>query len=60
MGRFQLQVTDDGRGFSGEGREGGLGLTNLHRRAEKLNGQVDISGAPTGGTVLTWRVPMSD
>jgi signal transduction histidine kinase len=59
-GHCQLQVTDDGRGFSGEGREGGLGLTNLRRRAEKLNGQFDIAGAPSGGTVLTWRVPISD
>jgi len=59
-GHCQLQVTDDGRGFSGEGREGGLGLTNLRRRAEKLNGQFEIVGAPSGGTVLTWRVPISD
>jgi len=59
-GHCQLQVTDNGRGFSGEGREGGLGLTNLRRRAEKLNGQFDIAGAPAGGTVLTWRVPISD
>jgi signal transduction histidine kinase len=59
-GHLQLRVSDDGRGFSGEGREGGLGLTNLRRRAEKLNGQFDIAGAPKGGTVLTWRVPISD
>jgi signal transduction histidine kinase len=59
-GYWQLQVADNGRGLGGEGREGGLGLTNLRRRAEKLNGQFDIAGAPTGGTVLTWRVPISD
>jgi signal transduction histidine kinase len=59
-GHCQLRVIDDGRGFSGEGREGGLGLTNLRRRAEKLNGQFEIVGAPSGGTVLTWRVPISD
>jgi signal transduction histidine kinase len=59
-GHCQLQVTDNGRGFSGEGRQGALGLTNLRRRAEKLNGQFDIAGVPTGGTVLTWRVPICD
>ena len=56
-GYCQLQVADNGRGLGGEGREGGLGLTNLRHRAEKLNGQFAIAGAPTGGTVLTWRVP---
>ncbi len=59
-GYCQLVVTDNGQGFSGQGREGGLGLTNLRRRAEKLNGRFDISGVPTGGTVLTWRVPLSE
>ena len=59
-GCCQLVIADDGRGFSGEAREGGLGLTNLRRRAEKLSGRFDISGAPTGGTVLTWRVPITE
>jgi signal transduction histidine kinase len=57
-GQCQLQVTDDGRGMDGKGREGGLGLTNLRRRAEKLNGRFEVTGAPAGGTVLTWRVPI--
>ena len=56
-GYCQLQVADNGRGLGGEGREGGLGLTNLRHRAKKLNGHFAIAGAPTGGTVLTWRVP---
>jgi signal transduction histidine kinase len=59
-GHCQLQVADDGRGMDGQGREGGLGLTNLRRRAEKLHGQFDVVNAPTGGAVLTWRVPISD
>ena len=59
-GHFQLQVADDGRGMDSQGREGGLGLTNLRRRAEKLHGQFDVVNAPTGGAVLTLRVPISD
>jgi signal transduction histidine kinase len=59
-GHCQLQVTDNGQGIDGKGREGGLGLTNLRRRAEKLNGRLEVAGVPTGGTVLTWRVPISD
>ena len=59
-GYCQLVVGDNGQGFSGKGREGGLGLTNMRHRAEKLNGSFDMSSASTGGTVLTWRVPISE
>jgi len=55
----RLQVTDNGRGLGGtETTAGGLGLVNLRRRAEKLNGQFDVECPTTGGTVLTWRVPL--
>jgi signal transduction histidine kinase len=40
--------------------EGGLGLNNLRRRAEKLHGQFEVASNPTGGTVLLWRVPFSE
>ncbi len=56
----ELVVTDNGRGVNGDGREGGRGLTNLRRRAEKLDGRFEVSDGPTGGTVLIWRVPISD
>jgi two-component system sensor histidine kinase DevS len=53
-----LQVTDNGRGLGpGEHKEGGLGLTNMRRRAEKLNGRFDVE-SQSGGTVLTWCVPL--
>jgi signal transduction histidine kinase len=59
-GHCQLHVTDNGRGFDGNGRDGGLGLTNMRRRAEKLHGEFDVVSAPTGGTDLMWRVPFSE
>ena len=59
-GQCQLHVTDNGRGMNGKARAGGLGLTNLRNRAEKLNGQFEVAGDPTGGTVLIWRVPISE
>jgi signal transduction histidine kinase len=59
-GHCQLQVTDNGRGMDGNVREGGLGLNNLRRRAEKLHGQFEVACNPTGGTVLMWRVPFSE
>jgi two-component system sensor histidine kinase DevS len=57
-GYCQLRVTDDGRGIESQG-EGGLGLTNLRRRAEKLNGNFEVSSLQGGGTHLIWRVPYS-
>ena len=59
-GYCELVVIDNGQGIDGKDREGGLGLGNLRRRAEKLHGQFDVANAPRGGTVLTWRVPISD
>ncbi len=58
-GYCQLQVTDDGRGIESKGK-GGLGLTNLRRRAEKLNGNFEMSSLTGGGTHLIWRVPYSE
>ncbi len=58
-GHCQLQVADNGRGMDHKA-EGGLGLTNLRRRAEKLHGEFEVASNPTGGTVLMWRVPFSE
>ena len=56
----QLIISDNGQGVGLGIREGGLGLANMRRRAEKLNGQLEVGNAPLGGTVLTWRVPISE
>ncbi len=59
-GLCRLQVTDDGRGLDGAGAtEGGLGLANLRRRAEKLHGQFAIETREAGGTSLSWQVPIT-
>jgi signal transduction histidine kinase len=55
-----LQVRDNGRGVGETAPgEGGLGLGNLRRRAEKLHGQLVVENLDTGGTLLTWQVPVS-
>ena len=57
-GQCRLQVTDNGCGIDNEeGVEGGLGLLNLQRRAEKLNGTMTIESPESGGTSLIWQVP---
>ncbi len=58
-GLCTLQVCDNGRGLgTSETGEGGLGLVNLRRRAEKLHGQLMVENLDTGGTSLTWQVPI--
>ncbi len=58
-GHLELLVVDDGCGIGGGGpSEGGLGLGNLRRRAEKLHGQFTAESPESGGTKLIWRVPL--
>ncbi|HXQ43511.1 MAG TPA: GAF domain-containing sensor histidine kinase [Acidimicrobiales bacterium] len=58
-GQCRLQVSDNGRGIGGaDMRQGGLGLGNLRRRAEKLHGQFTADSPDTGGTSLVWEVPV--
>jgi signal transduction histidine kinase len=54
-----LQVSDNGCGFNeADKRDGGLGLTNLRHRAEKLEGTLIVERSDGGGTSLTWQVPI--
>ena len=60
-GQCILQISDDGSGIGDSlDQSGGFGLANLRRRAEKLRGSFDIQSPVAGGTVLIWRVPLSD
>ena len=58
-GRCRLQVVDNGHGLRPLSRGGGLGLGNLRRRAEKLDGEFLIERLESGGTELTWDVPLT-
>ena len=62
-GEVFLQVTDDGRGISGEQPSatsgGGHGLRNMARRAADLGGEMDVSERAAGGTLLIWRAPLT-
>ena len=53
-----LEVVDNGVGLVAPVDGGGLGLTNLRVRAEKLGGTFDMQAAQGGGTKVTWRVPI--
>lgn len=51
-------VDDNGRGIAADAVGKGNGLGNLAARAAGLGGSFDIHAKPSGGTRLTWRVPV--
>jgi signal transduction histidine kinase len=58
-GLCTLTVRDNGVGINeSRRRTGGLGLTNLARRAEKLDGAFHVENDEGGGAIVTWQVPL--
>ncbi|MGW7409989.1 PAS domain-containing sensor histidine kinase [Streptomyces sp. NPDC054833] len=53
-----LEVTDNGLGLDPTVSRSS-GLTNLRRRAEKLDGTFEATSRPEGGTRLRWRIPLT-
>lgn len=51
-----LTVRDNGVGLPESGRRSGL--RNLEERARRLGGSFEVASRQTGGTVLTWTVPL--
>ncbi|MCC9711882.1 GAF domain-containing sensor histidine kinase [Streptomyces sp. MNU76] len=54
----RLEVSDDGVGIPAEGRRSGL--SNMAERAQQLGGDLEWASPATGGTLLRWRVPVTD
>ena len=52
-----IEVTDDGCGMPADVTASGL--NNLRSRAEQMGGELVISAAPGGGTVLRWSAPLT-
>ncbi len=55
--KLTLVVSDNGRGFDPMIESEGQGLTNMRKRAVRLNGDLEIRTALGQGTTLTLRVP---
>jgi signal transduction histidine kinase len=53
---LSLTVTDNGTGIKPGGRRSGL--ANLAQRAADCGGSLRVEGAPGGGTLLEWLVPL--
>ncbi len=66
-GTVMASVTDDGRGLPdtgrlgprGDGLEGGFGMSGMRERAELVGGELEMGGAPGGGTVVRLKVPLA-
>jgi signal transduction histidine kinase len=53
-------IGDDGVGFDtgGDGRRSGFGLEHMRERAAELGGTLDVSSSPSGGTTVTFSLPL--
>ncbi len=54
-----LEVEDHGRGLPAE-RRSGVGLQSMRERAEELGGVCVVESAPSGGTSVRVRLPLSN
>lgn len=57
---IELSVTDDGRGLTGRGREGGMGIVGMRERARAHGGRFSIGAATGGGTVVRVHLPVAE
>ena len=58
-GELFLQLSDDGRGFNTAQENNGHGLASMRERAETLGGRLEVISTPSGGTKLTFTVPLA-
>lgn len=53
-----MKIRDDGKGFDVQAADSGNGLTNMRKRAQSLNGTLQIESSPKSGTLVTLEVPL--
>jgi signal transduction histidine kinase len=56
-GHLHLQIVDNGQGFDSSKSTGGLGLTNIQERVNRLNGTLAIVSKPKHGTTVKLEIP---
>ena len=55
---LRIEVRDDGQGFDTAKVRNGMGLNNLHERAQELHGRVEVSSQPGQGTIVLISIPL--
>jgi signal transduction histidine kinase len=60
-GEFVLTISDNGKGITAQQQSGAetLGIIGMRERAHLMRGEVSITRAEGGGTVVTVRVPIA-
>ena len=58
-GKLHLIIRDNGQGFNPQFNTNGLGLRNLHSRANLLGGRLNIESHPQQGSVFHIQLPLS-
>jgi two-component system, NarL family, sensor histidine kinase DevS len=66
-GVLHVAVTDDGQGLPdagrlgprGDGLEGGFGMSGMRERAELVGGELELTPAPSKGTMMRLTVPLA-
>ncbi|WP_207496721.1 ligand-binding sensor domain-containing protein [Aridibaculum aurantiacum] len=56
--KLALLVKDDGRGFVVKDADGGNGLGNMQKRADNVNGKINIKSSPGEGTTVKLVMPL--
>ena len=54
---FELEVTDNGVGYDPSASKGGMGLSSMAERAEKLGGRLEIDSSVGQGTRVHLVIP---
>lgn len=58
---LNLDITDNGKGFQHkQDCEQGTGLTNMRKRANKLNGKCEVISSPGTGTQIKIEIPLNE
>jgi hypothetical protein len=55
---LRIEVRDDGQGFDTAKVRKGMGLNNLHERAQELHGRVEVSSQPGQDTTVLISIPL--
>ena len=55
--RFELWVRDDGSGYDQNQASGGMGIANMHARAEEFGGTLEVGSYPGRGTWVHFEIP---
>jgi signal transduction histidine kinase len=56
---YTVMIADDGVGQA-EATSSGRGLLGMRERAELLGGTLEVGASPTGGTLITARIPLTE